>query len=106
MKGIKLVLLSFISAAMLTSCGMNNTNDNTAPSPESTVNTNHDNENKMTITMFQTMQINAGNAAGDACKDVGDAAGDVVEGVGDAAADVAEGVSDAVGGNDANNNGK
>lgn len=27
MKGIKLVLLSFISAAMLTSCGMNNTND-------------------------------------------------------------------------------
>ena len=36
MKGIKLVLLSFISAAMLTSCGMNNTNDNTAPSPEST----------------------------------------------------------------------
>ena len=43
MKGIKLVLLSFISAAMLTSCGMNNTNDNTAPSPESTVNTNHDN---------------------------------------------------------------
>ena len=49
---------------------------------------------------------NAGNAAGDAVKDVGDAAGDVVEGVGDAAADVAEGVSDAVGGNDANNNGK
>ena len=44
MKGIKLVLLSFISAAMLTSCGINNTNDNTAPSPES-----------MTITMFQTM---------------------------------------------------
>ena len=26
MKGIKLVLLSFIAAAMLTSCGMNNTN--------------------------------------------------------------------------------
>ena len=53
MKGIKLVLLSFIAAAMLTSCGMNNTNDNTAPSPESTVNTN--NENKNDNTMFQTM---------------------------------------------------
>ena len=99
MKGIKLVLLSFISAAMLTSCGMNNTNDNTAPSPESTVNTNHDNDVSNDVD-------NAGNAAGDAVKDVGDAAGDVVEGVGDAAADVAEGVSDAVGGNDANNNGK
>lgn len=39
MKGIKLILLSFMAAAMLTSCGMNNTNDNTSPSPESTVNT-------------------------------------------------------------------
>ena len=36
MKGIKLILLSFMAAAMLTSCGMNNTNDNTSPSPEST----------------------------------------------------------------------
>ena len=28
MKSIKLILLSFMAAAMLTSCGMNNTNDN------------------------------------------------------------------------------
>ena len=45
MKGIKLILLSFMAAAMLTSCGMNNTNDNTSPSPESTVNTNNENNN-------------------------------------------------------------
>ena len=56
MKGIKLVLLSFIAAAMLTSCGMNNTNDNTAPSPESTVNTNHDNENKNDNNKVSVMQ--------------------------------------------------
>ena len=53
MKGIKLVLLSFIAAAMLTSCGMNNTNDNTAPSPESTVNTNHDNATLSKVSVMQ-----------------------------------------------------
>lgn len=103
MKSIKLILLSVIAAAMLTSCGMNNSKTNASPSPQATQDNNgnvSDTDNGRVSDDVRDVGDNAGNAV----EDVGDAAGDVVEGVGDAAGDVVEGVGDAVDTNDANNN--
>ena len=113
MKSIKLILLSAIVAAMLTSCGMNNSSSKATPTPRATQNNgNVSNTNNGTVSddtkksgdTAGNAVKDTGDAAGNAIKDTGDAAGDVVEDVGDAAGDVVEGVGDAVSGNDSNNN--
>lgn len=105
MKGIKLVLLSIMVTAMLTSCGTNNNNTTSTSSPQATQN-DSGNVDKGNDGKVSDDVKDVGDDAGDAVKDVGDAAGDVVEGVGDAAGDVVEGAGDAVDANDANNNGR
>lgn len=104
MKGLKLILLSAVIAAMLTSCGTNNSSSKTTASPSATQNTG--NVSNTDNGKVSNDVEKAGDAAGNAVKDVGDAAGDIVEGAGDAASDVVEGAGDAAGMNDANNNGK
>lgn len=109
MKGIKLILLSVIAAAMLTSCGMNNSNSKATPTPGAAQNNsgNVNNTNNGTVT---DNAKDAGSAAGNAAKDVGDAAGNAVKDVGDAAGNIVEdagnAAGDVMGANDSNNNGK
>ena len=101
MKGIKLILLSTLVVAMLTSCGMRRTNTTTSPSPQATHNGNVSNTNDGTVSNDANNAVNhageavqdVGEGAGNAARDVGDAAGDVVEGVGDAARDVTDGTN-------------
>ncbi len=109
MKGIKLILLSFIAAAMLSSCGMNNSNSKATPTPNATQNSggNVSNTNDGTVAddadnagdAAENAVEDAGDSAGNAVKDAGDAAGNIIEDAGDAAGDV-------MGSNDSNNNGK
>lgn len=110
MKEIKLILLSMLAAAMLTSCGMND-DMNASPSPMAT----HDSGN---VSDTNDGQVNGDNGnnneslgndvkdigddAGNAVRDVGDAAGDVVDDVGNAAGDVVNDVENAVDGNNHN----
>lgn len=107
MKEIKLILLSILAAAMLTSCGMND-DMSASPTPMATqdsgnvsdtndgqVNGENGNNNESVGDDVKDVGDDMGNAV----RDVGDAAGDVVDGVGNAAGDVVNGVEDAVDGN-------
>lgn len=99
MKSIKLILLSVIAAAILSSCGMNNSTSATQ-APQATSSSDNGNVSDTDNGSISEDTDNAADDAGDAVRDAGDAAGDVVEGAGDAAGDVAEDVGDAVNMND------
>lgn len=102
MKTIKLILMSMVLSAVLTSCGMRNNEPARTQAPMNENNNVSDTNNGRVEEDIR----DAGESAGNAVDNIGDAAGDVVDGVGNAAGDVVEGVGDAVGTNDANNNGR
>ncbi|MCH5210374.1 MAG: hypothetical protein J1F01_05350 [Oscillospiraceae bacterium] len=105
MKGIKLILLSVVITAMLTSCGTNNAkNTKTSPAPRATSSSNVSDTNNGTIeddskNTGNSMRDDAGNAvkdAGDMAKDAGDAVGDIARDTGDVAGDIVDGAGNVV----------